>query len=378
MTEIDPLIIDLLKRPSVSPDDQGCQTVIADALQQSGFAITHLDQGDVCNMWAEHGEAQPVLMLAGHTDVVPTGSLERWCYNPFEPTVDNGYLYARGAADMKVALACMVRAAQQFVADYPQHQGSLAFLITSSEEETTPYGTRGAMEQLYKDHGKVIDSCLIGEASSQNQLGDQIKVGRRGSLSANLTIIGQQGHVAYPHLATNPIHQAASFMDELIHTHWDDGNQYFPPTSLQITNIKAGTGANNVIPGDLALEFNWRFSTECTAGELQNQLEALLAKHNLSYQIEWDHSGDPFLTDDDIWLEHVADAMTTVTGYKPEMTTTGGTSDGRFIAPYGINTIELGFCNATIHKVDECVRVDHIRLLQQMYYAIIKRLLMTQ
>lgn len=314
-------------------------------------------------------------MLAGHTDVVPTGKEEQWLYPPFQPTIDNGYLYARGAADMKVALACMIRAAQQFVTDNPQHEGALAFLITSSEEETTPHGTKGAMKQLYEDQGKLIDSCIIGEASSQDTLGDQIKVGRRGSLSAQLTIKGQQGHVAYPHLASNPIHNAAPFIQDLTNQYWDEGNQFFPPTTLQVTNIQAGTGANNVIPGELTIDFNLRYSTENQASQLQQTVETLLDQHQLTYEIEWDHSGNPFLTDNHAWLHNVAQAMATVTGYKPKMTTTGGTSDGRFIAPYGIKTIELGFCNATIHKVNECIKVDHIPQLQQLYYTIIDALL---
>lgn len=375
MNMLDPLIKSLLEAPSVSPDDQGCQTMIAKTLQESGFTITHLDQGDVSNLWAEHGQQRPVLMLAGHTDVVPPGPEEQWHYSPFEPTVDQGYLYARGAADMKVALACMIRAAQQFVKDYPEHRGSLAFLITSSEEQTSPYGTKGAMQTLYEDYQKTIDSCIIGEASSQSQLGDQIKVGRRGSLSGQLTIIGQQGHVAYPHLASNPIHNVAPFIQALTQTQWDNGNEFFPPTSLQITNIHAGTGANNVIPEQLTFDFNLRYSTESTAQGLQQQIETLLQEYDLTYRIEWDHSGNPFLTDDQAWLAKIADAMANVTGYKPVMTTSGGTSDGRFIAPYGINTIELGFCNATIHKINECIAVEHIKPLQNLYYEIIRVLL---
>ncbi|MGV6808253.1 MAG: succinyl-diaminopimelate desuccinylase [bacterium] len=364
----------LIARPSVTPDDQGCQTLLSERLAPSGFVAESLPFGDVDNLWLRKGNRQPLFCFAGHTDVVPTGDLQRWDSDPFTPTIRDGYLYGRGAADMKSSIAAMTVACERFVQTYPDHKGSIAFLITSDEEGVAVNGTVKVVETLEQRQEK-IDWCLVGEPSSTTQVGDIVKNGRRGSLGAVLTIIGKQGHVAYPHLAANPIHLAAPFLAEVSQTVWDEGNTYFPPTSFQISNIHGGTGATNVIPEQLDITLNFRFSTETTAEALQDRFEALLKKHQLNYTIDWKLSGQPFLTDVGDLVAATQAAIKTVTGRETQLSTAGGTSDGRFIAPTGAQVLELGPVNATIHQINECVKVADLDRLEEIYFQILKNLL---
>jgi succinyl-diaminopimelate desuccinylase len=365
---------DLLRRPSVSPEDHGCLDLICGRLAALGFAIERLQYGPVDNLWATRGAGRPVLCFAGHTDVVPTGPREDWRTDPFEPVLQDGMLYGRGAADMKSALAAMVTATERFLLRHSGHPGTLAFLLTSDEEGPSVDGTRRVM-QVLEARGDKIDWCVVGEPTSHAALGDTIKIGRRGSLSGRLTVHGVQGHIAYPQLADNPVHAFAPALAELVGHRWDAGNEYFQPTSFQVSNLAAGTGAPNVIPGELKVRFNLRFSTEQTVESLQRTVLGILDRHRVNYTLEWFVSGLPFLTRPGRLTETVAAASREITGLTPEFSTTGGTSDGRFIAPTGAQVVEIGVVNATIHKVNECVRVADVDRLSELYERIMEKLL---
>lgn len=368
------LACELIRRPSVTPEDAQCQALMCERLSAIGFEIHHLRFDDVDNFWAIRGESGPILAFAGHTDVVPTGPEKHWKFPPFEPTIDEGMLYGRGAADMKGSLAAMVTACEQFVEQHANHSGRIAFLITSDEEGIAINGTVKVMEWL-AEQGETITWCIVGEPSSTTQLGDVIKNGRRGSLGAELTVKGKQGHVAYPHLAQNPIHLAAPAIAELAQTEWDKGNDFFPATSFQISNMNSGTGATNVIPGEAHLIFNFRFSTELTEQILRERTEAILDKHGLNYDLTWKLSGQPFLTAEGKLVAAAQKSILEVTGYETELSTAGGTSDGRFIAPTGAQVVELGPVNATIHQVNECVKASDLDVLHQVYHQILCELL---
>jgi succinyl-diaminopimelate desuccinylase len=365
---------ELLRRPSVSPEDHGCLDLICARLAALGFANERLQYGPVDNLWATRGAGRPVLCFAGHTDVVPAGPREAWRTDPFEPVLQDGMLYGRGAADMKSALAAMVTATERFLLRHPRHPGTLAFLLTSDEEGPSVDGTRRVM-QVLEARGDRIDWCVVGEPTSHAALGDTIKIGRRGSLSGRLTVHGVQGHIAYPQLADNPVHAFAPALAELVGHRWDAGNEYFQPTSFQVSNLAAGTGAPNVIPGELKVRFNLRFSTEQTVESLQRTVLGILDRHRVNYTLEWFVSGLPFLTRPGRLTETVAAASREITGLTPEFSTTGGTSDGRFIAPTGAQVVEIGVVNATIHKVNECVRVADVDRLSELYERIMERLL---
>lgn len=365
---------DLIRRPSVSPEDQGCLQLIARRLEAIGFHIEPMPFGPVENLWARHGSERPLLCFAGHTDVVPTGPREEWATDPFEPVVRDGILYGRGAADMKSGLAAMITATERFIANHPNHKGTLAFLLTSDEEGPSVDGTRRVMEVLEARNEK-IDYCVVGEPSSTDRLGDMIKIGRRGSLSGKLTVHGVQGHVAYPHLADNPVHAVAPALAELAGRTWDKGNEFFQPTTFQISNISAGTGAPNVIPGELKLRFNIRFSTEQTVEKLQQTITEIFNRHKVNYTLEWFVSGLPFFTPPGALSKAVVQAIQETVKRTPELSTTGGTSDGRFIAPTGAQVVELGVLNASIHKVNENVRVDDVVTLSGMYERVMELML---
>jgi succinyl-diaminopimelate desuccinylase len=374
MTDTLDLACELIRRNSITPEDAGCQALIAERLAACGFETEKMPFGEVENLWARRGTKTPLFAFAGHTDVVPTGPREEWHTDPFDPVIKDGYLYGRGAADMKSSIAAMVTACERFIQDKPEHNGSIAFLITSDEEGPAADGTVKVIETLTERNEK-IDWCLIGEPSSQNRLGDIIKNGRRGSLNGYLQIHGQQGHVAYPHLSVNPIHEAAAAISELVATEWDNGNDHFPPTTFQISNINAGTGVENIIPGTMDVTFNLRFSTESTAESLQSQVEELLTRHGLDYQIEWKLSGQSFLTRPAELVAAISEAIEAVAGCKTTLSTGGGTSDGRFIAPAGSQVVELGPVNATIHKVNECVSTDDLEKLSTIYERILYNML---
>lgn len=366
----------LIKRPSLSPNDAGCQEIMIKRLEAIGFTVEPMNFGDTLNFWAWRGEGE-TLAFAGHTDVVPTGEESHWNSPPFEPTIRDGMLYGRGAADMKGSLAAMVVAAERFVAAHPKHKGRLAFMITSDEEAKAINGTVKVVNALMARNER-LDYCLVGEPSSTDKVGDVVKNGRRGSITANLRIHGIQGHVAYPHLADNPVHRAIPALNELVATQWDEGNEFFPATSMQIANLHAGTGSNNVIPGELYVQFNFRFSTELTDSMIRQRVEALLTRHQLKYTLEWVLSGQPFLTSRGALVDAVINAVEHYAEITPQLLTTGGTSDGRFIALMGAQVVELGPVNATIHKVNECVHAADLQLLSRMYQRIMEQLIVWQ
>ena len=374
MSQTIELTQELIARRSLTPADEGCQALMARRLEAAGFSIETLRYGNVENLWARRGEAGPVFCFAGHTDVVPTGPLEQWTSDPFTPAIRDGRLYGRGAADMKSGLAAMVTAAEAFVRAHPKHRGSLSFLITSDEEGPSIDGTKRVAETL-RQRGQRIDWCVVGEPSSETRVGDTIKVGRRGSLSGRLTVHGVQGHIAYPQHAENPVHSFAPALAELTARRWDEGTEHFQPTSFQVSNITAGTGAPNVIPGELRARFNLRFSPTQTLEGLKATVEEILRRHAVRFSLEWFVSGEPFYTPAGTLSEAVSAAVQEVTGAAPKRSTGGGTSDGRFIAPLGAQVVELGVVNASIHKVDECVTLADIDALHRMYVAILKRLL---
>ena len=368
------LCCDLIRLPSVTPNDKGCQSLMISRLEAIGFSCTPLRFGEVDNFWAVRGDSGPLLAFAGHTDVVPTGPESQWHTPPFEPTLVGDTLYGRGTADMKASLAAMVVACEEFVATHPDHNGRIAFLITSDEEGPAIDGTVRVMEWL-QQQGEHIDWCLVGEPSSSHSLGDVIKNGRRGSLNARLQVKGVQGHIAYPHLADNPIHGAVPALAALAAETWDEGNQFFPPTSMQISNINGGTGATNVIPGELEVVFNFRFSTEVTDVELRERTEVILDAHQLDYEIHWSLSGQPFLTPSGELVDAAVESIREVTGLESALSTSGGTSDGRFIAPSGAQVVELGPINATIHKLNDEVNAADLPRLTAIYRGILQRLL---
>jgi succinyl-diaminopimelate desuccinylase len=364
----------LIARRSLTPADDGCLEILIERLQKLGFHIERMRFGEVDNLWARRGDTAPVLCFAGHTDVVPTGPLEQWDSDPFVPTIRDGKLYGRGAADMKSSLAAFITATEAFLAQHANPQGSIALLITSDEEGIAVDGTVKVVETL-KARGELLDYCIVGEPTCTDTLGDTIKNGRRGSLSGNLTIKGIQGHIAYPHLAKNPIHLAAPAIAELAQTGWDQGNEYFPPTTWHISNIHGGTGATNVIPGTLNLLFNFRFSTASTVESLQNRVHEILDRHSLDYDLQWELSGKPFLTPKAELANAMHAAIVEVTGIEPQLSTSGGTSDGRFIADICAQVIEFGPRNATIHKLNEHVAVDDLEKLSRIYQLIMENLL---
>jgi succinyl-diaminopimelate desuccinylase len=364
----------LMSRASVTPADGGCQDLMAERLARLGFSIERLRYGNVENLWARRGALSPLLCFAGHTDVVPTGPLEEWHSDPFKPTIRDGLLFGRGAADMKSGLAAMITAAESFLALGADPRGSLAFLITSDEEGPSVDGTRRVVETL-RERGERIDWCIVGEPSSEHRIGDTIKIGRRGSLSGRLTVHGVQGHIAYPQLADNPLHRFAPALAELVNRVWDQGNEHFEATSFQVSNLNAGTGAPNVIPGELKARFNLRYSPVQTLPELKRSVEEILTRHRVRYTLEWYLSGEPFYTPPGPLSAAVSTAVRAVTGQAPQLSTGGGTSDGRFIAPLGAQVVELGVINASIHKVDECVCVEDIDRLHEMYLGSMRNLL---
>lgn len=364
----------LIRQRSVTPEDGDCQAMLAARLAKSGFAITHYPFAEVKNLWARHGTAAPLLVFAGHTDVVPTGPVDAWRYPPFEPTVDEGKLYGRGAADMKGGVAAMICAAERFVADHPDHKGSIAFLITSDEEGPAIDGTVRVLANL-PEADRAIDFCIVGEASCDQRFGDTIKNGRRGSLSAKLTILGKQGHIAYPQLADNPIHRALLALHAICSVRWDEGDEHFPPTSLQFSNIHSGTGAGNVIPGTLEAQFNLRYAPVQTADKIKQQIEKILNEHKLNYELQWTHGAEPFITKPGSLTIALSSAITEITGLKPILSTTGGTSDGRFIAKTGAQVVEFGVCNHSIHQINEHTTVEELTKLTDIYQRTLENLL---
>jgi len=369
------LLCELIRCRSVTPDDAGCQALLENRLVPLGFTCETLRFNDVTNLWARRGTGGPVLCFAGHTDVVPPGDIDEWHSDPFEPTFRDGELYARGSADMKSGLAAMILALEEFVATHPNHNGSVAMLITSDEEGRARDGTLKVMETLAA-RNEVIDWCVLGEPSSQQQLGDIVRIGRRGSLTGMLSVRGIQGHVAYPHLADNPIRRFAPVLAELHHVEWDNGNAYFPPTSFQVVDVRAGVGAPNVTPAELRARFNFRYSTEWTHESLQQRVHEIFDAHDIDYEIEWHLSGKPFLTEPGTLIDAVSQSVTEHTGKAPELSTGGGTSDGRFISPAGVDVVELGPVNASIHKIDEHVNVADVVTLKSMYRRILELLLL--
>jgi len=368
------LATQLISHRSVSPDDAGCLDILIDLLKPLGFECEKISMGGVDNLWARRGAASPLVCFAGHTDVVPTGPLEQWGSDPFVPTIRDGVLCGRGASDMKTSLAAFAAAIADFVAQHPDHPGSIAVLFTSDEEGPAVDGTVRVVEAL-RERGEKMDYCIVGEPTAVDRLGDMIKNGRRGSLSGVLTVKGVQGHVAYPHLAKNPIHVIAAAIAELAQTQWDSGNEYFPPTTWQISNFNAGTGANNVIPGEAHIKFNFRFSTASTLESLQTRVHGILDRHGVPYDLEWRYDGRPFLTKKGDLVDAVARAIKSVTGIDTKLSTTGGTSDGRFIADICPQVIECGPTNATIHKINECIKLEELEQLPKIYLQTLKNLL---
>jgi len=375
MSETIDLAQKLIQIDSVTPEDKGCQTIIADYLTPLGFNIENMRFGEVDNIWARRGDKSPLIVFAGHTDVVPTGPEDQWTYPPFSAHIEGDMMFGRGTADMKSSIACFMVASKRFVETFPEHKGSIGYLITSDEEGPAIDGTVKVIETL-ENRNEKIDYCLVGEPSSSKKLGDSIKNGRRGSLNGNLTIKGIQGHIAYPELSENPIHTLAPALEQLVHMVWDRGNEYFPPTSFQVSNINAGTGATNVTPGTVNLLFNFRFSTEHSPESLMESVHAVLDHHKLDYDLDWNLSGLPFITPSEgALIKAVKSANKTVLGFEPKLSTGGGTSDGRFIAPTGAQVIEMGPINATIHQIDECVSVTDLNQLTEIYYHTLVNLL---
>lgn len=366
--------IELVQRESITPDDAGCQQYMMQQLDPAGFEHETLVFGEVTNLWSRRGNSAPLFCFAGHTDVVPTGPVEHWQYPPFAAKVADGLLHGRGTADMKGSLAAMLTATRNFINSHPDHNGSIAFLITSDEEGPAKDGTVRVVETLQARDEK-IDFCLVGEPSSAEKLGDTIKNGRRGSLNGKLKVLGKQGHVAYPHLAVNPLHRFSPVMQKLCEENWDDGNEFFPATSFQISNLNVGTGAENVIPGELHAQFNFRFSTELTADKIKQRVEAILDEGGFDYELEWRLSGNPFLTAEGELVDAARAAISEVAGYDTLLSTSGGTSDGRFIAPTGSQVLELGPLNATIHQINECVSIEDLDTLALVYEKMLERLL---
>lgn len=361
---------ELIRKKSVTPEDAGCQEAVAALLKEVGFKVESIDIGPVKNLWAVHGSLGPLFCFLGHTDVVPSGPVEDWKHPPFDCVEEDGVLYGRGAADMKGCVAAFVTAVCKYVSQNPDHPGRIALLLTSDEEGPALYGTQAVVQKL-EECGEKIDYCLVGEPSSEEALGDVVKVGRRGSLGARLTVMGIQGHVAYPHLARNPIHQVAPALAELSSEKWDEGNEFFPPTSFQISNMNAGTGADNVIPGKVEIVFNFRFSTASTPDDLKARVEAVLQKHQLEYNLSWTLSGRPFFTPKGKLVDAVSAAIEKATGSLPQLSTAGGTSDGRFIAPLGAEVVEFGVINRSIHKINEHVKIADLNALVSIYEQII-------
>lgn len=377
MTEIKKLLKQLISFPSVTPQDAGCQEFIIQFLNQLGFKCQQMDNGPVSNFFATYGDSGPLLVFAGHTDVVPVGDPAKWHSDPFVLEDREGMLYGRGTADMKGSIACMMLMAKRFIQTYPSFNGRLGFLITSGEEgDEYDLGTQYVMEQLHLQ-GTAIDYCIVGEPSSTNNVGDVIKIGRRGSLSAKINLHGKQGHVAYPHLADNPIHKISPVLAQLTSIEWDKGNDYFPPTSMQITYLHSGGYAGNIIPGDLIFHLNFRYSTEQTENSLKEKVLSTFNDFNLHPTIEWRLSGEPFLTNKGVLLECCTQAISEQTGKETELSTNGGTSDGRFIAPYGVEVVEIGPINATIHHVNECVSLEDLHLLEAIYFSICEKIFLT-
>ena len=368
------LLVELVRRRSITPDDAGCQAVLAKRLEALGFVCETMIFGDVQNLWARRGNASPVFCFAGHTDVVPPGSESDWSTDPFAPVIRDGKLFGRGAADMKSGLACMIVALENFLRRREPKHGSIALLITSDEEGRARDGTLRVVEAL-SERDEKIDWCLIGEPSSQDSLGDVVRIGRRGSLSGMLTVKGIQGHVAYPHLANNPIRRFSPILNELHEITWDEGNAYFPPTSFQVVELRSGAGAPNVTPADLYARFNFRYSTEWTFGKLQARVEELLNAHDVDYLLDWHLSGEPFLTLPGLLTDAVSNSILEIAGLQPELSTGGGTSDGRFISPAGVDVVELGPVNASIHKVDEHVDINDVLQLTRIYQRILEKIL---
>ncbi len=369
------LLCDLIRRPSITPDDAGCQALLSERLRNIGFTCETLRFNDVTNLWARRGSASPVLCFAGHTDVVPPGDENQWSSRPFEPTFVGDRLYGRGAADMKSGLAAMIVALETFLTEHSDHNGSLALLITSDEEGRARDGTLKVMQAL-TERGERIDWCVLGEPSSQHRIGDMVRIGRRGSLSGMLTVRGVQGHVAFPQHADNPIRRFAPILAELHGIQWDEGNQHFPPTSFQVVDIRAGVGAPNVTPAELSARFNFRYSTEWTHESLREKVESVFDAHDIVYELNWHLSGEPFLTEPGDLINAVSNAVNEHTGNPPELSTGGGTSDGRFISPAGADVVELGPVNASIHKVDEHVNVEDVITLTKMYRRIMELMLL--
>jgi len=370
MSETLKLVQQLIKCPSITPDDAGCQSILIERLKKIGFEVKNLPFGEVSNFWAKRGNQGPLLVFIGHTDVVPTGPVEKWTSPPFQPEIKDGYLYGRGSADMKGSLAAMLVACENFIAKHPEHAGSIAWLITSDEEGPSIDGTAKVVEWL-KSQNKTIDYCLVGEPTCETQLGDTVKIGRRGTLSGHLIIYGKQGHIAYPYLADNPIHKAVPALNELVSVIWDEGYEFFQATSFQMSNIHSGTGAGNVIPGELEVKFNFRYSPAVTAEQLQQKVISTLDKHQLRYELTWQHSGKPFLTQRGKLVDTCLDAIKSVTNTTPTLSTSGGTSDGRFIAPLGAQIVEFGPCNKTIHHINECVLVEDLDKLTAIYERVL-------
>ena len=364
----------LISRPSVTPEDAGCLDLIAQHIGPLGFECERMDSNGVSNLWARRGSAAPLFVFAGHTDVVPTGPLDQWTSPPFEPVIRDGALWGRGASDMKTSIAAFIEAVRGFVQEHPDHAGSIALLLTSDEEGPATDGTVTAVRAL-ADRGEKPDYCIVGEPTAVKRTGDMIKNGRRGSLSGGLVVKGVQGHVAYPHLARNPIHEIAAAIAELAQVEWDRGNEYFPPTTWQISNMNSGTGANNVIPGTVHIRFNFRFSTASTVETLQTRVHGILDRHGVEYDLEWSYDGRPYLTGRGDLVDAVARAIRKETGIETELSTTGGTSDGRFIADICPQVVELGPVNATIHKINECIRLDDLEPLPRIYRQVLVELL---